>query len=67
MRVELVKKLRNEEKYNDLETLTTAINNDAVAAKICRDIAKACEERLSYPGEIKVTVIRESRFTELAK
>ncbi|MDB4724261.1 ribonuclease Y [bacterium] len=41
--------------------------DDAVAAKICRDIAKACEERLSYPGEIKVTVIRESRFTELAK
>jgi riboflavin kinase/FMN adenylyltransferase len=33
VRVELVKKLRNEEKYNDLETLKTAINNDAVAAK----------------------------------
>ncbi len=33
VRVELLKKLRNEEKYNDLETLTTAINNDAVAAK----------------------------------
>lgn len=41
--------------------------NDDAAAKICRDIAKACEEKLSYPGEIKVTVIRESRFTELAK
>ncbi len=41
--------------------------DDASAAKICRDIATACEERLSYPGEIKVTVIRESRFTELAK
>ena len=41
--------------------------NDDSAAKICRDIAKACEEKLSYPGEIKVTVIRESRFTELAK
>jgi riboflavin kinase / FMN adenylyltransferase len=33
VRVELLKKLRNEEKYNDLETLTTAINNDAIAAK----------------------------------
>jgi riboflavin kinase/FMN adenylyltransferase len=33
VRVELLKKIRNEEKYNDLETLKTAINNDAVAAK----------------------------------
>ena len=33
LRVELVKKLRNEEKYNDLETLKNAINNDALAAK----------------------------------
>lgn len=41
--------------------------DDAKAAKICRDIAKAFEEQLTYPGEIKVTVVRESRFTELAK
>ena len=41
--------------------------DDAKAATICRSIAKAFEERLTYPGEIKVTVIRESRFTELAK
>ncbi len=41
--------------------------DDARAAKICRDIAKAYEERLSYPGEVKVVVIRESRFTELAR
>ncbi len=41
--------------------------DDNKAAKICRDIAAAYEERLSYPGEIKVTVIRESRFLELAK
>ncbi|HEV7225314.1 MAG TPA: ribonuclease Y [Pirellulales bacterium] len=40
---------------------------DASAAKICYDIAKAFEERLTYPGEIKVTVLRESRFTEVAK
>lgn len=42
-------------------------SDDARAAKICRDIAKAFEERLSYPGEVKVVVIRESRFTELAR
>ncbi len=41
--------------------------DDATAAKICRDIAKAFEDQLTYPGEIKVTVIRESRFSELAK
>ena len=41
--------------------------DDAHASKVCRDIAKAFEERLTYPGEIKVTVVRESRFTEFAK
>ncbi len=41
--------------------------DDTVAAKICRDIAKAFEEQLTYPGEIKVTVVRESRFTETAR
>ena len=41
--------------------------DDAAAAKICRDIAKAFEEQLTYPGEIKVTLVRESRFTEIAK
>jgi len=39
---------------------------DESAAKICRDIAKAFEEQLTYPGEIKVTLIRESRITETA-
>jgi ribonuclease Y len=41
--------------------------DDASAAKICRDIAKAFEEQLTYPGEIKVTLVRESRFTEIAR
>lgn len=41
--------------------------DDSKAAKICRDIAKAFEEQLTYPGEIKVTVVRESRFIELAR
>lgn len=41
--------------------------DDASAAKICRDVAKAFEEQLTYPGEIKVTVVRESRFTEVAR
>ena len=41
--------------------------NDAMAAKICRDIANAFEEKLTYPGEIKVTVLREIRVTEVAR
>ena len=41
--------------------------DDSKAAKICRDIAKAFEEQLTYPGEIKVTVVRESRFIETAR
>ena len=41
--------------------------DDAKAAKICRDIARAFEQQLTYPGEIKVTVVRESRFIELAR
>ncbi len=40
---------------------------DQSAAKVCRDIANAFEQQLNYPGEIKVTMIRETRVTELAK
>ena len=41
--------------------------SDESAAKVCRDIVKAFEERLTYPGEIKVTVLRETRYTEVAR
>ena len=40
---------------------------DETAAKICRDIVAALRERLNFSGEIKVTVIRETRATEVAK
>lgn len=51
----------------ELRVLVSAKDADDVrAARICRDIAKAFEEQLTYPGEIKVTVVRESRFTEIA-
>jgi len=40
---------------------------DESAAKICRDIVQALKNRVQYPGEIKVTLIRESRFTEVAE
>ncbi len=52
----------------ELRVLVSAKDTDDVrAARICRDIAKAFEEQLTYPGEIKVTVVRESRFTEIAR
>ena len=41
--------------------------SDDVAAKLAFDIARAIEEELSYPGEIKVNVIRQTQFTESAK
>jgi len=41
--------------------------SDADALRVCRDIARAIEQELDYPGEIKVTVIRETRMTEMAK
>ncbi len=41
--------------------------SDEVSAKISRDLAKKIEDELTYPGQIKVTVIRESRFVEYAK
>ncbi|MFO0788923.1 MAG: ribonuclease Y [Pirellulales bacterium] len=46
---------------------STKMTTDESAAKICREIANAFEQQLTYPGEIKVTMIRETRFTETAK
>jgi len=40
---------------------------DKESAKICRDIAKEIENELTYPGEVKVTLIRETRFTDFAR
>ncbi len=52
----------------ELRVIASAKDTDDLkAAKICRDIAKAFEEQLTYPGEIKVTVVRESRFQEVAR
>lgn len=41
--------------------------NDAEAQKVCHDIARAIEQQLDYPGEIKVTVVRETRAVEVAR
>lgn len=41
--------------------------NDVEARKLARNIALEIEKELTYPGEIKVTLIRESRCIEYAR
>ena len=41
--------------------------DDRIAAKLAFDISKRIEDELEYPGQIRVTVIRESRATEYAR
>ena len=41
--------------------------NDREAAKISKDLAEAIEQTLTYPGEIKVSVLRETRAVSIAR
>jgi ribonuclease Y len=41
--------------------------DDIQAQVIARDIAKQVEEELTYPGQIRITVVRESRAIEFAR
>lgn len=41
--------------------------DDLAAEKLAREIAGRIEEELNYPGEIRVTVIREKRITDYAR
>jgi ribonuclease Y len=40
---------------------------ESECSRVCREIAKEIEEELNYPGEVKVTMIRENRFVEYAR
>ena len=40
---------------------------DDMSAVMSKDLAKKIEAEMTYPGQIKVTVIRESRYVEYAK
>lgn len=41
--------------------------DDLAALRLARDVAKKIEETMQYPGQIKVTVIRETRAVDYAK
>jgi ribonucrease Y len=41
--------------------------SDEISSMISRELARKIEAEMSYPGQIKVTVIRESRYVEYAK
>jgi ribonuclease Y len=41
--------------------------DDKISAKLARDIAKRIETEMTYPGEVKVTVMREVRTVEYAR
>ncbi len=40
---------------------------DGEAGRMCREIAKQIEDELTYPGEVKITLVREFRITEYAR
>jgi len=41
--------------------------DDLSTFKVAREIKEQIEEKMTYPGTIKVTVIRETRATDIAK
>ncbi|MCC7364062.1 MAG: ribonuclease Y [Dehalococcoidia bacterium] len=41
--------------------------DDLEAMRLARDVSKQIEETMEYPGQIKVTVVRETRATEFAR
>jgi len=47
-------------------TVNATLVNDDESALLSRDIAKEIEKNVQYPGDIKVTVIRETRAIEFA-
>jgi ribonuclease Y len=41
--------------------------DDLASSRLARDVVKKIEEQLQYPGQIKVTVIRETRAVDFAR
>ena len=49
------------------EAVVLAARNEDHAARLANDVARRIETEMEYPGQIKVTVIRETRVNETAK
>jgi len=41
--------------------------DDHASVRMARDLARRIEEQLLYPGQIRITVVRETRCVEFAK
>ena len=41
--------------------------DDVACSKLARDIVKRIEDEMEYPGQVRVTVVREARVVEIAK
>jgi ribonuclease Y len=47
--------------------VTPSVVNDEQAYNLARNIVRKIEDELQYPGQIRVTVVRETRCVEFAK
>ena len=52
---------------HDISIMAKSQNGYTIAVMIACTVAKEIEEQMTYPGEIKVTVLREVRATATAK
>jgi len=62
--VESIYRIKTRQKHKPLSLLISSLSQ---AYTLARNMAQKIENDLQYPGQIKITVIRETRCVELAK
>ena len=62
-------KIFGSKQEKDIKVIKPTVDkvNELASITMARDITKKIEENMDYPGQIKVTVVRETRATEFAK